>query len=341
VSPRARVIVCAVLFAALAAGLALRIHHAELRHRSEKRTVAIVTEMLASGAWLVPMHRGEPRLQKPPLYSWVVASSSSLAGGPSLVAMRAVSVVSGLALVALVFAWGFSLGGFGPALGSALALVAMGQFWSSATHATADILLALFGTAALFAFERGRLPALAILFVLAFLTKATAALVNVLVPAGVWLAATRELRRALEPRTLAWIALSTLFSVAWYAVVLMRVPDAPDLLGQFLLVPLGTGHNDLASDHYRPVYWYLPRFLGAAAPAILLLPFVVRDGVRTRFWSDAPRLRFLAASALALFIAWSIIPQKGRHYLLPILPLFALLCGDWLSRACARARPSA
>jgi 4-amino-4-deoxy-L-arabinose transferase-like glycosyltransferase len=255
--------------------------------------------------------------------------------------MRAVSVVSGLALVALVFAWGFSLGGFGPALASAFALVAMGQFWWSATHATADILLALFGTAALFAFERGRRPALAILFVLAFLTKATAALVNVLVPAGVWLAATRELHRALEPRTLAWIALATLFSVAWYAVVLVRVPDAPDLLRQFLLVPLGTGHNDLASDHYRPVYWYLPRFLGAAAPAILLLPFVIRDAVRTRFWSDAPRLRFLATSALALFIAWSIIPQKGRHYLLPILPLFALLCGDWLSRALARTRPSA
>jgi 4-amino-4-deoxy-L-arabinose transferase-like glycosyltransferase len=328
-----------VLFAALAAGLAYRITHKELRHRSEKRTVAVVAEMLTTGTWLVPTHRGEPRLQKPPLYSWVVAGAAALAGGPSLVAMRSVSLVAGLALVALVFVWGLSLGGYGVALASALALVAMGQFWSSATHATADILLALFGTAALYAFERGRLPALALLFVLAFLTKATAALVNVLVPVGVWLAATRELRRVLAPRTLAWIALATLFSVAWYALVLVRVPEAADLLGQFLLVPLGTGHNDLASDHYRPVYWYLPRFLGAAAPAILLLPFVIRDAVRTGFWREAPRLRFLAASALALFIAWSIIPQKGRHYLLPILPLFALLCGDWLARALQRTRP--
>lgn len=339
-SPRVRVLVCAALFAALAAGLGVRITHAELRHRSEKRTVAIVTEMLASAVWLVPTHRGEPRLQKPPLYSWVVAGAASLAGGPSLVAMRTVSAGSGLALVALVFAWGFSLGGYRVALASAVSLVAMGQFWSSATHATADILLALFGTAALFAFERARLPALALLFVLAFLTKATAALVNVLVPTGVWLAATGELRRVLAPRALVWIGLATLFSVAWYALVLLRVPEAPDLLGQFLLVPLGTGHNDLASDHYRPVYWYLPRILAAAAPAILLLPFVIRDAVRTRFWSESPRLRFLATSALALFVAWSLVPQKGRHYLLPILPLFALLCGEWVARAYSRTRAS-
>ncbi len=246
--------------------------------------------------------------------------------------MRALSAVSGLALLALVFAWGYSLGGSDCALASAVSLIAMGQFWWSSTHATADIVLAVLTTAALFAFERRRLPALALLFALSFLTKATAALVNVLVPAGVWLVAVGELRRALRPRVLAWGALAAAISLAWYAAVLLRVPEAPELLREFLLVPLGTGHNDLASDHYRSVFWYLPRVLGAAAPAIVFLPFVIRDGVRTSFWRAAPRLRFVAASALAVFVAWSLVPQKGRHYLLPVLPLFALLCGHWISR---------
>jgi len=99
-------------------------------------------------------------------------------------------------------------------------------------------------------------------------------------------------------------------------------------LREFFFVPLGAGHSDLASDHYHPLFWYLPRFFGVAAPAVVLLPWVVRDGWRSRFWRDVPVLRFAAASALALFVVWSIVPQKGRHYLLPILPLFALLVGD-------------
>jgi 4-amino-4-deoxy-L-arabinose transferase-like glycosyltransferase len=338
VSQSARVLICAALFAAVAFALLFRIAHVELRHRSEKRTVAVVAEMLDTDAWLVPTLGGRARLQKPPLYYWVAASAAKLAGGPSLVALRSVSLVSGLALVALVFAWGFSLGGYGCALASAVTLVAMGQFWSSSTHATVDVLLALFTTAALFAFERRSLPALSLLFALAFLTKATAAFVNVLVPAGVWLAATRELQIAKRPHVLLWIALATLLSAAWYVTVLLLVPGAPELLREFLFAPLGTGHNDLASDHYRSVFWYLPRVLGATTPAIVFLPFVVRDGVNTRFWHRAPRLRFLAMSALALFIAWSLVPQKGRHYLLPILPLFALLVGEWLARVLTSAR---
>ena len=330
--------VCAALLAALAAGLLVRSSQAELRHRAEKRTIAIATEMLESGVWLVPTLGGRPRLQKPPLYSWVTAAAAELAGGPSVLALRAVSVASGLALVALVFAWGHSLGGFGSGLASALALVAMGQFWWSATHATADMLLALFTTAALLAFERRMLPALALLFVLAFLTKATAALVNVLVPIAVWLAVERSLRTALEPRVLAWAAVALLCSMAWYAAILVLVPGSPALLREFFFVPLGAGHSDLASDHYRSVLWYVPRFLGAAAPAILLLPWLVRDGVRTRFWRDAPRTRFVATSAIAIFVAWSLVPQKGRHYLLPILPLFALLCGELVIRARVRAQ---
>jgi len=328
VSSTIRWLVCAALLAALAVGLGMLSAKVELNHRQEKRTFAIASEMLASGAWGVPTLEGRPRLQKPPLYYWCAAGAAWIAGTPSVLALRAVSVFAGLALVVLVFAWGHSLGGFAPGLASALALVAMGQFWWSATHATADMLLVSFTTAALFAFERRNLPLLALLLVFAFLTKATAALLDVGVPIAVWLTVDRSLRIALRPRVLAWSAAAAVACLGWYAGVLVFVPGAPALLREFFFVPLGAGHSDLASDHYRSVLWYLPRFLGAAAPAIVLLPFVIRAGARTHFWGNAPRVRFIAAGALALFVAWSLIPQKGRHYLLPILPLFALLCGE-------------
>ena len=167
------------------------------------------------------------------------------------------------------------------------------------------------------------LRALAALVALAFLTKATAALVDVFAPILVWLAVQRRLALLARPRVLRWAALSACTGLWWYAAALALVPNAPARLHEFFFVPLGAGHSDLASDHYHSPFWYLPRFLGVAAPAILLLPFVVRDSWRSRFWRDSPVLRFAATSALALFVAWSIIPQKGRHYLLPIRPLRA------------------
>ncbi|MGH7290864.1 MAG: ArnT family glycosyltransferase, partial [Myxococcota bacterium] len=92
--------VCAALFAALAAGLVIRSSRADLHHRSEMRTVAIAGEMRDRGTWLVPTLGGHPRLQKPPLFPWLTAGVAQLAGGPSVAALRAISVLAGLALVA-------------------------------------------------------------------------------------------------------------------------------------------------------------------------------------------------------------------------------------------------
>ena len=328
----------ALLFAGLAAGVGFRLGDTALRHRSEKRSVAVVSEIVASGDWLFPQLGGVPHLQKPPLYYWAGALSATALGEPSPLAVRLVSALAGLALAATVFVYAGRALGPDHALACTVALAAMGQFWISARLGTADMLLVAFTTAALFAFERGRVRWLAALVALAFLTKATAALVDVLAPIAVWLAWQRRLRAALRPEVLGWAALSAAAGLWWYVAALALVPEAPARLREFFFVPLGAGHSDLASDHYHPVWWYLPRFLGAAAPAIVLLPFVIRDGWRSRFWRGAPVLRFAATSALALFVVWSVVPQKGRHYLLPILPFFALLVGDSTLRLARGAR---
>lgn len=328
----------ALLFVGLALGLGWRLADTEVRHRSEKRSRDLVTEMVESGDWLIPHLHGVARLQKPPLYYWAAAAPAEL-GAPSPLAVRIVSAVAGVALVGLIVVYAGRAVGPEHALACSAALCAMGQFWISARLGTADMLLVAFTTAALFAFERGRLHALAALVALAFLTKATAALVDVFVPIGVWLTWQRRWGLALRPAVLRWAALSACAGLWWYVAALVLVPEAPARLREFFLVPLGAGHSDLASDHYHSPFYYLPRFLGVAAPAIVLLPFVVRDGWRSRFWRDSPVLRFAATSALALFVAWSIVPQKGRHYLLPILPLFALLVGDSALRLVRRMPP--
>jgi 4-amino-4-deoxy-L-arabinose transferase-like glycosyltransferase len=331
------------LLVAVALGLFVRLGRPAPHHRSEQRSEAIAGEIVTSGHWLFPTLRGEVRLQKPPLFFWAAAAAAEVAGGTSAATLRFPSAAAGLATALLVLVWGARALDPATGLASAAALAATVQFWLSARLGTPDMLLVLFTTASLAAFERLAvtrdprfLPALAVGFTGAFLAKATAALVDVGVPALVWLALERRLDLARQPRALAWAFAAGIASLVWYAAALVAVPDAPARLRELFFVPLGAGHSHLASDHYRPVWWYVPRFFGAAFPAVLLLPFVVREGVRSNGWRERPTLRFAATSCLSLFAAWSLIPQKGRHYLLPLLPPFALLVGSALARATRR-----
>ena len=338
-SPRAGLL---ALLIVLALGLCWTLRSAP-HHRGEKRSDEIVSEMLETGEWLFPPLHGAARLQKPPLYWWAGAAAARVSGEEPALSLRAVSVAAALGLVIVLYAWAAHALDPATGLAAAACLAAMTQVWLSARLGTADMLLVLFTTAALAAFQRltvtrdsRLLPLLAGLVTLAFLTKATAALVDVFVPVLTWLAAKRKLGLLVRPRVLAWSAVAACASLAWYVAALEEIPEAGARLREFFFVPLGAGHSDLASDHYRPVWWYLPRLLGAALPAVLLLPLVIRDAIRFRFWRDVPALRFAGMSVLSLFVVWSLIPQKGRHYLLPLLPPLALLLGDSLVRAWRR-----
>jgi len=65
-----------------------------------------------------------------------------------------------------------------------------------------------------------------------------------------------------------------------------------------------------------------------AAPASLLLPFVIWQLWRTRLYRDDPRRRFAALAFLAPFVAFSALPQKQKHYTLSMLPGLALCSAD-------------
>ncbi len=308
-------VLAALFFALVALGVSFQLGKYSPHHTSEKRSDAIVAEMLRTGEWGLPTQRDGERLQKPPLYYWAAASVAELSGGSSAATLRSVSALAGFALVAVIFGWGSRA--IDPATGlvAAAALCAMDQFWTSARLGTPDMLLALGSSAALFAFERlwssgdaRLLPVSSFFAALAFLSKATFGLVCVFVPIGAWLAFERRLARGLKPVALS-AALASGAGLAWYVAVLLLVPEARG---------------------------YLPHLLGALAPAVVLLPLVIHDGVRTQFFRDTPPLRFAATGALSLFVTWALIPQKGLHYLLPILPLFALLAGNALVRAARR-----
>lgn len=65
----------------------------EPRYASAGRT------MSRGGSWLVPQFNNEPRINKPPLFYWLVALSDKLAGGATETSSRAPSVLMGLLML--------------------------------------------------------------------------------------------------------------------------------------------------------------------------------------------------------------------------------------------------
>jgi len=341
---RARVWLRAALFLGIALGLFAGVGGDAMWRESEVRCVKVVEEMVRSGDWLVPRLDGEPRLQKPPLFYWAGSLSAELAGGPSLLTLRSVSGVAALLLAAAVWRVGRGIAGELTGDACAFALAACALFFIRGRVGDAEMLLALLVFLSLAVFEelwhtrdQRLLPALSALVGLAFLAKATAALLSIFAPVLVWLALQRSLRLALRPAVLAWSLLGIAIGLSWYLVILWRVPEAGEALRAFLVAPLGKQAGTNAT-HFRGLFYYVARFPAQLLPAGLLLPWLAWEAWRERFWRDEPRVRFWAVAFAAQFVGWSLVPSKQIHYVLPAVPVYALVAGRTFEGRIFRAR---
>ena len=343
-----------VLLSALALPLWIGLGTDPTGRISEQRCVTVVQGMVESGDWLVPRLGDTVRLQKPPLFYWagaVVATvlpekNPSRFRPPSPWSVRAVSAAATLGLAAVLLAWGRALGGPAVALLAVGALAAMQQITSSGRRGDAEMLLALFSTAALFAFDRAdshrpRPPLwpFGLLAGLAFLTKGTAIAFTIAAPIAAQLALRRELGVLRQPRVWACFGLVAAIGLSWYVAVLVSVPGAWESFRDALLLPLGDQESRSGSAHFKAPWWYLLILPVRAAPASLVLPFVIWRLWRTRLYRDDPRWRFAALAFLAPFLAFSALPQKQKHYTLSMLPGLALCSADALLAAVRELRP--
>jgi 4-amino-4-deoxy-L-arabinose transferase-like glycosyltransferase len=334
----------AILLAGLAGVLFFRIGVPPAANPAEARVAGVVQEMVSSGDWLVPRLDGEPRLHKPPGYYWVAAAISSLTGEATWASVRAGSALAALGLVAATFFWGRAIGGPALGLGAALCLATMHYTAAFGRRGVAEMLLSLSTVLALasfdrvcFARERRWIPSFALALCLGILAKATAALLMIGVPIGVWLAldpASRSRARALLPGS----ALALCAGFLWYAVVFARVPGAAETIVAEAALPLGLHVAGPGSAlHYRLPTDYVGPLVTGTLPAGLLLPLAIWHCAKTRLYAANPRLRFVALGFGSLLTALALLPQKQRHYLLPLLPLLALLLAGAALELRARA----
>jgi 4-amino-4-deoxy-L-arabinose transferase-like glycosyltransferase len=341
----------------------------ELWGKREQRATAEAIDTIDHHHWLVAEIQGRPRLEKPPLPRWSIATLLLLTGRRDEWIIRLPGALAGMATVALIYALGRRMAGRALGLASAFILCSTGFFVGEMRQASNDCLLALFVTLALYAAYRRlhdksestlsgltqrepRSRAWNLIFYsalgLGFLTKGPIILLLVGVAIVPYLAFARRLTSGLPTLGDGW-GLSILLSLAlgWPAAVLVNDPGA--LRVWSLEMSEKTGLSRILEHRWHaPLIgeWpglVLPWTLIAAVAVLLPVVSAIARANRERTKTPGPSLPgerepdhmwfawWWAVGNLLLFCTWVV--AKPNYYL-PCLPGMALLTGSaWLRLA--------
>ena len=327
---------------------------ADLFNPDEPREAEMAREMLVSGDRVVPRLNGEPFLEKPPLFYWLVVGAYRAAGGPSEAAARAVPAIAGL--LCLLVTWRMARRMLGEETGLLAALILLTgfeSFWIARRTLidmpmTLAILLAIDALHRVVTAER-RAPRAAVLTCIGAL--AAALLFKGVIGAAIpglavlgWLLWRLDLsplwRRGILAAGLAALVPVALWIKALYAAL------GPEAVREFVLVNnVHRFTGGAAKGHDNPVWYYLPAIVTDFFPWSLLLPFALVAAARAA-WRIAPwapaanEAEGREREALRDLLVWFLLPlavlslasTKRGLYLLPVYPAASILCGWWLAR---------
>jgi 4-amino-4-deoxy-L-arabinose transferase-like glycosyltransferase len=304
----------------------------------ESRYAELPREMLLRHDFIVPYLEGEPYLEKPPLFYWMVAAAFRVFG-VSAVSARLVPALALHGTIFLVYRFGRRRFGERAALWGALGLTLAPGFFGMGRLLVLDGLLTFWVTLGLFsAYEavlgerlhRGWWVMSAVACGLGVLTKGPVALALVAPP--LWLY--RRLggpgcavsRRAAA----AYLAIVLAVALPWYVAVCVREPEfAYTFIWE---------HNVLRFlmpfAHERGVWFYGPVLLAGLLPGTLLtLPFLrflaSGDPSVTRRRTAGLGFLLLAGGWCAVFFTLSAC--KLPTYILPAFPPLVLALGWFMA----------
>ena len=324
----------------------------------EGRYVAASYEMATpfSGAsdWLIPHLNTVPRLNKPPLIYWAIASSIRIFGVSEWSA-RLVPALAALLILVLISLWGTRVWnwrtGWTAAMvwATGIGVAAMGRTANTDMLLCAAVGLAMFGVfwaTELEGKKRLLMGAVAgVGMAMALLTKGPVGVALPLLFAAIYITLTGQWKRAPWGALGMAIGVAALLGVPWFLAV---EAQRPGFLHTFILEEnLGRFSGKQEFHAKTPIYYYLPVVLIGFMPWTgFLLPAL---GVWNRRNLDESAARqgraqlFLAVWSLVLIAFFSVSGTKLISYALPAFPAFALLIGvalgrwDELAQGCKRA----
>lgn len=313
----------------------------------EGRYVAASYEMATpfSGAsdWLIPHLNTVPRLNKPPLIYWAIASSFHIFGVSEWSA-RLVPALASLLVLALIGSWGARVWGWrtgwtaAMVWASGIGVVAMGRTANTDMLLCAAVALAMFGifwATELTGKKRLLMGAVAgVGLAMALLTKGPVGVALPLLFAAIYLTVIGGWKRAPWGALGLAVGVAVLVGVPWFLAV---EAQRPGFLHTFILEEnLGRFSGKEGYHEKTPIYYYLPVVLIGFMPwSGLLLPALGVWNRRNLDEGAARQMRaqmFLTVWALVLISFFSVSGTKLISYALPAFPAFSLLIGVALGR---------
>jgi hypothetical protein len=311
--------------------------------------------MVERGDWILMHGNGNTYADKPPLFFWLIALSSSLWQGFTSFSARFPSGFSSTLTVLLTFVLGKKLYGSRTGFLSALILATSFEFAYLSTRANIDATLTFFTTTSIFFFlhwyphysphssplpsgegegARGGLWIYGFYIGMAFATlaKGPVGFILPLMVSLVYLLVQKDWEAMKRMRLLTGMALCFVVVLSWYLPAVLK--GGQNFLNETLL------HHTIdrfakGSSHIRPFYYYLTNFPVDFLPWFLFLPGAIVYGFSERKEGVSRGFLFLLIWFVVIFLFFSFSKGKRAIYLLPLYPAASLMVGrfwdDYLS----------
>jgi 4-amino-4-deoxy-L-arabinose transferase-like glycosyltransferase len=304
----------------------------------------VVREILLTGHWAVLQNNQHLYLEKPPLFPWLAAIASLPAGHPSEIAVRLPSCLA--ALLGLVVVFHLGKGVFGRRAGALAGVITATTygFYMEACWAHTDMLWTFWLVLSCLAFHcawraGGDARWLAVFYLaigMADLTKGPHGLLIPLLAVFVFLAWTRDLG-FVRRMGLAWGLPLALVPVGAWVIA---------YVGNGESFPLGALLRRLArrftsgEHHAEPFYEILISLPLEFFPWILLLPAAILKTFPRQATRPNRDSAYLYSWIIVIFTVFTASVEKRGVYLLPLLPLLAILVGRIWDLSLAGGEPA-
>jgi hypothetical protein len=298
-------------------------------------------EMVTEGHWLTPTYLGRFMLNKPPLLQWLVAASIGVFG-ISAWTLRVPSLVAAALITALVFLLAWRIHSLAVAAGAVLLLISSHMFYVFARFAMTDMLLTLWLVAAMCALARdpalGRASSFWVFAVCsgaAIMTKGAAGLLP-LIALAIHMALAPRDSRPRPVRLVAACAVAAAVALPWHLYQLAVHPRwfvAEYILTQHLAVGV-TAPQQYSNENHLVFYarrLFLTDPVLSIAAALSLAPLLLK-------WRQRSVLLAWTAGVVAALFAFRF---RSGSYVLPLIPLLAVLSAELLATLPRRGRAPA
>ena len=299
----------------------------------EPRYAATARGMVLDNNWIVPFFNGEPRINKPPLFYWMVACSYKVFGINEFGA-RFPSAMAAIGTVLITYLLGKRYESRKSGFWAGMVLISSPLFFLVSRLCITDILLTFFISASLYLFfveypeKNKNMPRKCFLFFLlgmVFLVKGPVGVLLVVLTILCFLAWMRDLRFVRKLWYLPGFLLFLGVICAWGIPFWLSL-GTKQIFG--LITQETTGRIIHGYAHQEPFYYYLPVILAGYFPWSLFLCAVFFNIFKKRTVlpvEEKRRVYFFCIWFVLALVFFSLSRSKLMTYILPISPAIALL----------------